>query len=94
MSTRVRAGFYRQAWVVDLHTLVVYDIERNEGDHPNRPIGRWLVKAEIGDDHAELWDDDFPTKRAAEQAIVDVMAAGRYERFPGLGWCYIPNSME
>lgn len=93
MSTRIRAGLYTQAWVVDLsHTLVVYDIERNEGDYPGRSIGRWLVKAEVAGDQPELWDDDFPTKQAAEAAIVEVMAEGHYEYWPSLGcWCYVKN---
>lgn len=93
MSSRIRSGLYQQAWVVDLHTLVLFDIERNEGDYPGRRIGRWLVKAEIGDD-VELWDNDFPTKRAAEAAIRESMAAGHYEYRPGLGWCYVLNDTD
>lgn len=90
MATKINQGLYAVSYVIDTHTLVEYTIERNRGDFENRPIGRWIVMVEVGNDEREQWDGDFATKRQALAEIEQVQASGRYEKRPGLGWCYNP----
>ena len=94
MATRIRNGLYEINHPIGIDGLgygiwVQFLIECNQGEL-NTEKNNWVVFHQIGSE-IERWDTEFATKKAAVAAIEEHLINGKYQKLPGLGWCYIPS---